>query len=140
MRVPISRLEYPYRTTDEDLRLVERSPDAQPIPNLGHKPLQLPTPSLNRCLILRLRSFATELLDCKYFCEEAFDDEETLGPCERRLQGILCIDATVRIQARSGNEYNAQVLCFPHPWLCEPWRAIRLPYLRGWPIERVQGH
>ena len=125
---------------DDDLRLVEGSPDAQAIPNLGHKPLQLPTPSLNSCLILRLWSFAAELLDCKDFREEAFDDDEALGPCERRLEGVLCIDATVRTRVRPGNEYSAQVLCFPHPWLCEPWRAIRPLDLHGWPTERVQEH
>ena len=140
MRIPIFRLESPCQTTDENIRLVEGSPDAQTIPNLGHKPLQPPTPSFNSGLILRLRSFAAELLDCQDFREEAFDDDETLRPCERRLEGILCIDAMIRTRVRPGNEYNARVLRFPHPWLCEPWRGIRLPYLHGWPTERVRAH
>ena len=113
MRVPISSSGSPFRGVEENVRLVKWSPDAQAIPNLGHKSPQLPAPLFNSGLILRLRSFAAELLDCQDFREEPFDGEEALGPCKRCLEGILYLEVRVGTRVRPGNGITHRFYVFP---------------------------
>ena len=105
MRAPISCSASPYQGTDENVRLVEGSPDAQTIPNLSYNTLQPLTPLFNSGLILGLWTFAAELLNCQDFREEPLDGKEALGPRERCLEGILFIEALVRTWFRAGDEY-----------------------------------